>query len=110
MKKQVFNPYLPSYEYVPDGEPRIFGDRLYVYGSHDTISVKVKCSGNGVLRVGTDLKDGLADITINPSDQWTTYEGTMSLPEKEGPLYFTYLGTGRLDFDNFEIASAVKGL
>lgn len=35
MKKQAFNPYLPSYEYVPDGEPRIFGDRIYVYGSHD---------------------------------------------------------------------------
>lgn len=34
-KKQAFNPYLPSYEYVPDGEPRVFGDRLYVYGSHD---------------------------------------------------------------------------
>ena len=35
MKKQVFNPYLPSWEHVPDGEPHIFGDRLYVYGSHD---------------------------------------------------------------------------
>ena len=34
-KMQAFNPYLPSWEYVPDGEPRIFGDRLYVYGSHD---------------------------------------------------------------------------
>lgn len=34
-KKQAFNPYLPSFEYVPDGEPRVFGDRLYVYGSHD---------------------------------------------------------------------------
>jgi len=32
---QAFNPYLPSYEYVPDGEPRVFGDRVYVYGSHD---------------------------------------------------------------------------
>lgn len=35
MKEQVFNPYLPSWEYVPDGEPRVFGDKLYVYGSHD---------------------------------------------------------------------------
>lgn len=35
MSKQAFNPYLPSYEYVPDGEPRVFGDRLYVFGSHD---------------------------------------------------------------------------
>lgn len=31
----VCNPYLPLWEYVPDGEPRIFGDRLYIYGSHD---------------------------------------------------------------------------
>lgn len=29
------NPYLPNYEYIPDGEPRVFGDRVYVYGSHD---------------------------------------------------------------------------
>ena len=29
---QVFNPYLPSWEYVPDGEPHVFGDRVYVYG------------------------------------------------------------------------------
>ena len=32
---QVFNPYLPFYEYIPDGEPHVFGDRVYVYGSHD---------------------------------------------------------------------------
>lgn len=29
------NPYLPKWEYIPDGEPRVFGDRIYVYGSHD---------------------------------------------------------------------------
>lgn len=29
------NPYLPCWEYIPDGEPRVFGDRVYVYGSHD---------------------------------------------------------------------------
>ena len=33
--KTIFNPYLPSYEYIPDGEPRVFDDRLYIYGSHD---------------------------------------------------------------------------
>ena len=33
--RQVTNPYLPSWEYVPDGEPYVFGDRVYVYGSHD---------------------------------------------------------------------------
>lgn len=35
MKKQIMNPYLPLWEYIPDGEPRIFGERLYIYGSHD---------------------------------------------------------------------------
>lgn len=29
------NPYLPLWEYIPDGEPRVFGNRIYVYGSHD---------------------------------------------------------------------------
>ena len=27
------NPFLPGYEYIPDGEPRVYGDRLYLYGS-----------------------------------------------------------------------------
>lgn len=35
MKKQVFNPFLPLWEYIPDGEPHVFGDRLYLFGSHD---------------------------------------------------------------------------
>ncbi|MCL1842482.1 MAG: family 43 glycosylhydrolase [Defluviitaleaceae bacterium] len=34
-KNQAFNPYLPSCEYIPDGEPYVFGERLYIYGSHD---------------------------------------------------------------------------
>lgn len=32
---QVFNPFLPLYEYIPDGEPHVFGNRVYHYGSHD---------------------------------------------------------------------------
>lgn len=35
MSKQAFNPYLPLDTYIPDGEPHVFGDRVYVYGSHD---------------------------------------------------------------------------
>lgn len=41
--EQVYNPYLPSYEYVPDGEPRVFNDRLYVYGSHDRFNGTTYC-------------------------------------------------------------------
>ena len=38
MKNQAFNPFLPSYEYIPDGEPYVFGDRVYIYGSHDAFN------------------------------------------------------------------------
>lgn len=43
MKKQVFNPYLPSYEYIPDAEPRVFGERVYIYGSHDRFNWPIFC-------------------------------------------------------------------
>lgn len=35
MKTQCLNPYMPLYEHIPDGEPHVFGDRVYVFGSHD---------------------------------------------------------------------------
>lgn len=37
------NPYLPFSEYVPDGEPHVFGDRVYVYGSHDRFNGYAYC-------------------------------------------------------------------
>ncbi len=37
------NPYLPNWEYIPDGEPRVFGDRVYVYGSHDNANSDKFC-------------------------------------------------------------------
>ena len=48
MKQQVFNPYLPSWEYIPDGEPRVFDGRLYVYGSHDKFNGDVYCQNDYV--------------------------------------------------------------
>lgn len=48
MNKQVINPYLPNWEYVPDGEPYVFGDRVYVYGSHDFFGGDVYCMGDYV--------------------------------------------------------------
>ncbi|NLL47192.1 MAG: family 43 glycosylhydrolase [Firmicutes bacterium] len=43
MFQQQVNPYLPSWEYIPDGEPYVFGDRVYVYGSHDRFNGYVYC-------------------------------------------------------------------
>ena len=33
--RQIFNPFLPEDVYIPDGEPHVFGDRVYLFGSHD---------------------------------------------------------------------------
>ena len=46
MKKQAYNPYLPSWEYIPDGEPYVFDGRVYVYGSHDQFNGWVFCQGD----------------------------------------------------------------
>lgn len=46
--KLPVNPYLPSWEYIPDGEPYVFGDRIYVYGSHDQYNGCVFCMGDYV--------------------------------------------------------------
>ena len=43
MKKQVYNPYLPLSEYIPDGEPHIFDGRVYIFGSHDKEAGETFC-------------------------------------------------------------------
>ena len=43
MKYQAMNPYLPEYEYIPDGEPYLFDGRVYVYGSHDRFGAPIFC-------------------------------------------------------------------
>jgi len=43
MKKSGFNPFLPSWEYIPDGEPKVFEGRVYLYGSHDRFNGFAYC-------------------------------------------------------------------
>ena len=74
MKKQAFNPYLPSWEYIPDGEPYVFGDRVYVYGSHDQFDGHVYCINDYVC--WSAPVDDLSD--------WR-YEGII-YPRNEDPL------------------------
>ncbi len=78
MKKQAFNPYLPTYEYIPDGEPRIFGDRLYVYGSHDRAGGDNYCLNDYVCWSAPvdDLSDWRFEGTIFKKIQEPLYNGT----------------------------------
>lgn len=75
MKKQVFNPFLPLHEYIPDGEPHVFGDRVYHYGSHDREGGYTFCMEDYV--VYSAPVDDLTD--------WR-YEG-VSFRASEDPVY-----------------------
>lgn len=70
MKKQAFNPYLPSYEYIPDAEPRVFGERLYIYGSHDKFGGDKYCENDYVCW----------SAPLNDLSDWR-YEGTIYAKE-----------------------------
>ncbi len=71
MKKQAFNPYLPSWEYIPDGEPYVFDGRVYVYGSHDFYNGYVFCMGDYVCWSApvTDLGDWRYEGVIYPRNE-----------------------------------------
>lgn len=48
MNALAYNPYLPGWEYIPDGEPHLFDGRVYVYGSHDAPGGLNYCPGDYV--------------------------------------------------------------
>ncbi|WP_294534489.1 family 43 glycosylhydrolase [uncultured Pseudoflavonifractor sp.] len=69
--EQAFNPYLPGWEYVPDGEPHVFGDRVYVYGSHDRFGGPLFCMNDYVCWSApvSNLKDWRYEGVIYRKDQ-----------------------------------------
>lgn len=95
------NPYLPFWEYIPDGEPRVFGDRIYVYGSHDNAGSVQFC--DHVLKCWSAPLDNLNDWVCHgdifrtqdtadcPSDtDWTDKSNYLYAPdvvEKDGKYY-----------------------
>lgn len=70
-KGQIFNPYLPSYEYIPDGEPHVFDGRLYIYGSHDRFGGNDYCMNDYVCWSAPleDLSDWHYEGVIYRKDQ-----------------------------------------
>lgn len=82
MKKQGYNPFLPSWEYIPDGEPHVFGDRVYLYGSHDRFNGYAFCMNDYVCYSApvTDLKDWRYEgVIYGRSDDPRNLDGEMCL-------------------------------
>ena len=75
MKKQVFNPFLPLGECIPDGEPHVFGDRVYLYGSHDKEGGETFCMLDYTVYSAPvdDLSDWRREGVIYRADQDPDY-------------------------------------
>lgn len=97
MKRQAYNPYLPAWEYIPDGEPRVFGDRLYIFGSHDRFGAEGYCENDYVAWSAPveDLSDWRYEGVIFRKDQtpWNTRNQVYYAPDcVQGPdgRYYLY--------------------
>ncbi len=117
MKKPGFNPYLPSWEYIPDGEPYVFGDRVYVYGSHDMFRGWVFCMGDYVCWSAPvdDLTDWRYEGVIYPrSADPLNQDGEMCLYAPDvtrGPdgRYYLYYVLDHLDIVSVAVCDTPAG-
>ncbi|MDF2789023.1 MAG: hypothetical protein K0S80_2121 [Neobacillus sp.] len=73
--KQIYNPFLPLNEYIPDGEPHVFGDRVYLFGSHDKEGGEAYCMLDyvGYSAPVTDLTDWSYEGVIYKAEQDLDY-------------------------------------
>lgn len=75
MNHTICNPILPLTTYIPDGKPHVFGDRVYLYGSHDQAGgtcfcpLDYECWSAPV----DDLTDWRCEGTIYRADQCPHY-------------------------------------
>lgn len=101
------NPYLPPYEYVPDAEPYVFEERLYVYGSHDRADCATFCPGDYVVWSAPlyDLSEWKYEgISFRRTDDPHNKENKYSLfaPDvvrgKDGNYYLYYCLSHREEF------------
>lgn len=70
------NPFLPLWEYIPDGEPRVFGERVYIYGSHDKAGSDKFC----------DHKLKCWSAPLNDLNNWTCHGDIFhTIPDRDHP-------------------------
>ncbi len=102
MKKQVFNPFLPLGECIPDGEPHLFDGRVYLYGSHDKEGGETFCMGDYTVYSAPeeDLTDWRCEGVIYRAEQDPDYKNRpyMYAPDvvkgNDGKYYLYYCMSG----------------
>jgi arabinoxylan arabinofuranohydrolase len=81
------NPFLPPWEYIPDGEPRVFGNRVYLYGSHDNAGSTTFCDTKYV--VWSAPLDDLSNWRKEGESFYSKADekGIDDVPWSDNPLY-----------------------
>lgn len=113
------NPLLPLQEYVPDGEPHVFEERIYLFGSHDMANGTKYCAAGDYVAWSApinDLTDWRYDGRIYSSEEDPQYDketgGELYAPDvvrgNDGRYYLYYnLVTGTSSGFHSEIHVAV---
>lgn len=92
------NPYMPLWEHVPDGEPRVFEyegkQRVFVYGSHDTLKTEY-CGPDQV--VWSAPVDDLTSWTCHGVCYTATDGGILYAPDvvQKGDTFYMYAAEGK---------------
>lgn len=116
--KQIYNPFLPLDEYIPDGEPHVFGERVYLFGSHDKEGGDAYCMLDyvGYSAPVTNLKDWRYEGTIYMACQDPDYSEKrkyMYAPDvvqgNDGRYYLYYCLTGGTDYISVAVCDTPAG-
>lgn len=116
MKKQVFNPFLPSWEYIPDGEPHVFGERLFLFGSHDRFNGTTFCMNDYVCWSCpvNDLSDWQYHGIIyrKMQDPFAKSDSIMQAPDVVKGFdgrYYLYYALGMIPFVSVAVSERPEG-
>jgi len=122
MKKRGFNPFLPPWEYIPDGEPHIFDDghgnvRVYLYGSHDRFNGYAYCMNDYVCWSAPE--DDLSDwryegVIYKKTDDPQNKDASMHLyapdvTQGQDGKYYLYYVLDKLDIISVAVSSTPAG-
>ena len=78
------------------------GYRYFEFRTAKEITAEVRGSGEGEFIVRDD-RDGnvVSCISISPSEKWTCFSAPLRIESGKHALYFTFRGTGSIDFMSF---------
>lgn len=116
--KQIYNPFLPLNEYIPDGEPHVFGDRVYLFGSHDKEGGEEYCMLDyvGYSAPISDLKEWRYEGIIYKAEQDPDYSEErkyMYAPDvvcgNDGRYYLYYCLVGGVNYISVAVSDTPAG-